>query len=106
MSQIYGIDTGRDDIKPREVRDAMITCFYEAHCADSELAGGKAPENEEYCREIVKKAFHDSEGDFEKPSKESILAALEELKKFAANFRDQSIIQKHYAQIMQLVEKI
>jgi hypothetical protein len=54
----------------------------------------------------VKKAFADSGGDFEKPSKKSIIECLEKLKEFAANFRNPSIIEKHYNEIMKLVSRL
>lgn len=105
MANIYGVDTD-SEVTPGKVRDAITVCFNEAHCADAGIAESEMPVKKQYCEQIVKKAFADSGGDFENPTKESILAALEELKKFAANFRDQSIIQKHYQEIMKLMEKL
>ena len=105
MAIIYGVNT-EEEVAPLKVRDAMVKCFAEAHCADAGISQKDKPANRTYCMEIVQKAFADSDGDFENPTKESIMASLEELKKFAANFRDPSIIQKHYSEIMQLVEKL
>ncbi len=105
MAIIYGIDTEKE-ITPLMVRDAISECFYQFHCADSSLGLGEGEANRGYCGEIVKKAFGESGGDFEKPTKESILEVLSWLKNFAKNFRDPSIIEKHAAEIMKLAEKL
>ncbi len=106
MSKIYGVDTDKP-ITPLMVRDAMIECFFQAHCADTEVVGEDADEsvNKSYCRSIVKKAFKDS-GDFENPTKQSIMNAMENLAEFAKNFRNPEIIKKHSGEIMALIEKL
>jgi hypothetical protein len=103
--EIYGIDTSKA-VTPLMVRDAIIKCFNQAHCMDSGIDEIEKFSNEKYCYEIVKKMLDDSNGDFDNPTKESILKSLEKLKEFAKNFRDQSVIEKHYEQIMQLVKLI
>lgn len=105
MAVIYGIDTDKV-ITPLMVRDAIIECFYQAHCADSSLGLDDSEVNAGYCGEIIKKAFSESGGDFEKPTKESILGVLDWLRCFAKNFRDPKIIEKHSMEIMKLVEKL
>lgn len=105
MTKIYGVDL-EEDITPLMVRDAMIECFYRAHCVDAEIDLQEGSANKSYCQQIVEKAFTDSGGDFENPTKNSILAAMSELKKFSENFRDPKIIQKHAQEIMKLVEKL
>ena len=40
-------------VTPLDVREAIINCFYEAHCADTGLGADKSTERG-YCREIVK----------------------------------------------------
>jgi hypothetical protein len=102
--KIYGVDLDQE-VTPLMVRDAIVKCFYKAHCADAQLAQAKEM-GKPYCTEIVKKAFADSGGDFEKPSKKSIIECLEKLKEFAANFRNPSIIKKHYKEIMELVSRL
>ena len=102
--KIYGVDPDQE-ITPLMVRDAIVKCFYKAHCADAQLAQEKEM-GQPYCQEIVKKAFADSGGDFEKPTKKSIMDSLEKLKEFAANFRNPSIIEKHYSEIMKLVNRL
>lgn len=87
------------------VRDAMIRCFYDAHCADTGLEGDQES-NRVYCRDTVVKAFHDAGEDFDHPTKTGIIKAMSQLREFSKNFRDPSIIEKHAAQISQLVERI
>lgn len=101
---IYGVDTD-DKVTPSAVRDAIVECFYQAHCSDAQLGDTESSQEvtKEYTRKIVEKAFGEVGGDFEKPTKESILAAMVNLQEFAKNFRDQSIIQKHTTEIMKLV---
>lgn len=104
---LYGVNL-EGEITPLMVRDALALCFYEAHCADSGLATGGEDEemNKTYCRNTVEKAFIDSGGDFEHPTKESILGAMQKLMEFSKSFRDPSIIERHASEIMKLVEKL
>jgi hypothetical protein len=103
--KIYGVDINKD-ITPLMVRDAIFECFRQAHCEDSGI--GKQDEilNKEYCGDIVKKAFNDTGSSFDRPTKEALIKALDNLKSFAINFRDKSIIEKHYNQILKLVNKL
>lgn len=106
MSKIYGIDISKK-ITPLMVRDAVVECFYQAHCAETGLSSSKHnPANREYCRSIIRKAFDDAGGDFNNPDKNSIIKVLDNLAEFSKNFRDPSVIEKHYKQIMILVDKI
>lgn len=102
---IYGVDTDKP-IHADMVRDAISLCFFEAHCIDAGIEEENKEINKVYCREIVKKAFSDSGGDFDHPTKSSILHALEKLAEFSRNFRDPSVIQKHMDEIMVLVGKL
>lgn len=101
---VYGIDTNKN-VTAESVRDAMVECFYEAHCMDSEL-NGEGSQDKSYCETIVKKAFTETNGDFDNPTKESIIVSMGYLKDFSQNFRDPKIIEKHSADIMKLIEKI
>jgi hypothetical protein len=102
---IYGVDLNKP-ITPVMARDALVECFIEAHCADAGLGEGDSVVVEEYVKDVVKKAFEDSKGDFENPTKPSIINTMDKLKDFAANFRDQSIIQKHYSEMMKIVKEM
>lgn len=103
--KIYGVDMNKD-ITALMVRDAIIECFRQAHCEDSGIGNKDEIINKEYCGDIVKKAFSDTGSDFDNPTKEMIVKALDSLKNFSMNFRDKSIIEKHYNQILRLVNKL
>ena len=104
-AEIYGIDDSVE-ITPLMVRDAIVECFRQAHCTDSGIDTGDKNLNKQYCYEIVKKAFLDAGQDFDNPSKSGILKAMNNLAEFAKKFRDQSVIQKHYEEIMKLINKL
>jgi hypothetical protein len=89
----------------QDVREAMVNCFYEAHCADTEIN-----ENEkisrQYCLSLVKKFFIDNGVDYDNPTKGGILKVVEALAEFSKNFRSQDIIEKHKKEIFSLLSKI
>ncbi len=103
MVIIYGVNTD-EPVTEIVVRDAIVRCFGQAHCPYKE----RGPEHSEelYAKPIVEKAFTDSGGDFEHPTKESIENAIKSLMEFAGNFTDASVIQQHAEEIRQLLEKI
>lgn len=104
--KIYGVDLSKK-VTPLIVRDAIVECFYLAHCADADLGIEKSIfVNKGYCQEIVRKAFIDVGENFEKPTKASILKVLGNLKTFSANFRNPEIIEKHYEEIMKIMDKL
>ncbi|MBN1779150.1 MAG: hypothetical protein JW816_02955 [Candidatus Buchananbacteria bacterium] len=105
MSIIYGIDDQKI-ITPLMVRDAMLECFYQAHCEASSLGIDDASVNREYCHEIVRKMFSNIGGNFDQPTKQDILKAIEALKTFSQSFRKPEIIKKHVVEIMKLVDKL
>jgi len=92
-------------VTPQDVRDAIINCFYEAHCADTGLGEDK-PTGRQYCLSIVKRAFKEQVVDFDNPTKEGILKVLSSLAEFSKNFRSQEIIEKHKNQIISLLNQI
>lgn len=104
MSIIYGVDTTKE-VTPMMVREAIVACFYDAHCAQSEL-GSNGEMEKDYCTQIVKKAFAETGGDFDNPSKKSIMAGVPWLAEFSKSFRDQTVIQKHMSQIMELINLV
>lgn len=90
------------------VRDKMVDCFFDAHCLDAGIDLKESEENinREYCRSIIKKAFFDVNGDFDKPDKESLKKVVEKLKEFSINFRDQDLVNKHAKEISTLIDKL
>lgn len=103
--QIYGIDPDQS-LTPLMVRDAIIECFIQAHGFGAESSPMDKDANRKYCRQIVFKAFADSEGNFDNPTKDDILGAMKNLANFSKNFRDPSVIEKHYQEIMTLVDRL
>lgn len=91
---------------PLMVRDAIIECFNKAHCEDAGFEVEEKEINEQYCKSVVEKFFRDSGGDFDNPTKDSILKVIEGLAEFSKNFRNPEIIKKHQADIMVLVNKL
>lgn len=115
MSIIYGVDTEKP-FTAIDVRDAIVECFVEAHKEQlDELASystEKLSQEELHdmkiinVRQLVRNAFKDSGGDFEAPDKASIQKAIGGLKAFASNFRNQAIVEKHYAEISELINEM
>ena len=88
------------------VRDAIVECFNKAHCEDAGFETEEKDLNERYCKSVVEKFFVDAGGDFEKPTKESILKVVDGLVNFSKNFRNPEIIKKHQDEIMEMVNKL
>lgn len=103
--KVYDIDLSQP-VTALMVRDAMMTCFYEAHCEDTGLDADENSVNKEYCRSLVKKAFSETGSDFEHPTKAGIMKAMGYLAVFSENFRSPEVIRKHEKMIMQLIEKL
>ena len=111
---IYGIDITKK-ITPVMVRDAIIQCFYEAHCNVLELARetfGHPPEEifenmkKSHVKELVQDIFIKIKGDYNNPTKENLLLVLKNLKIFASIYRRPKIIEKHVKEIMTLIDKL
>ncbi len=87
------------------MRDALVNCFYEAHCANTDIDANETI-SRQYCMSLVKKFFADNDVDFENPSKEGIMKVVESLAEFSKSFRSQDIIEKHKKEITDLIRKI
>jgi hypothetical protein len=98
----YGIDIEKP-VTPLMVRDALVECFFEAHCKETGLEGADDKTSKSYCQEAVKKAFTDSNGNFDTPDKASLIKAMEQLAELSKNFRNQETIQRHFSEMMTLV---
>lgn len=102
---IYGIDPSQK-LTPFMVRDAIVECFFQAHCAAAGINKDEKETNRQYCKDIVSKAFFDAGEDFNNPTKMGIMNAMEKLAEFANKFRDPKVIEKHYNEVLQLVKKL
>ena len=102
MDEEKNISQG-DVITPLMVRDAIIECFNKAHCLDAGLSIENEKLNEDYCKSVVEKAFKDVNGNFNEPTRKSIMRVLDNLAEFSKNFRNKEVIEKHYDEIMQMV---
>ena len=113
-NMIYGIDINKN-VNSVMVRDAMIQCFYEAHCNVLELARetfGHPPEKKfekmkkMHVKELVQDIFIKIGGDFNKPTKDDLFKVLENLKGFASIYRRPNIIKKHVGEMIVLINKL
>ena len=111
---IYGVDVTKN-VTPVMVRNAIIQCFYEAHSNVLELAKdtfGHPPERKfeemkkSHVKDLVEDIFDKIRGDFYKPTKDNLLKIIENLKEFAAIYRNPEVIDKHVNEIMQLINKL
>ena len=111
---IYGVDITKK-VTPIMVRDAIIQCFYEAHCNVLELARdvfGEPPKKrfeemkKSHVKDLVFDIFIKIEGDYNKPTKDDLLKVVENLKKFASFYRKPEVINKHADELMQLINRI
>lgn len=101
----YGINLDRT-LTPLMVRDVLVNCFFEAHCADAGFADKEKDTNRNYCGELVKRAFTDSGGNFDQPTKEDLIKVLDRLVDFSKSFRKPELIAKHFEEMKELVEKL
>jgi hypothetical protein len=97
------------------VRDAIIQCFYEAHCDVLELARdtfGQPPRKKfeemkkSHVKELVENIICNVGGDYNKPDKNCLINVLANLKKMASIYRRPEIINKHVNEINQLMNKL
>lgn len=109
--KIYGVDLS-GEITPIMVRDALLRCFSEAH--KKTLEEGIEDRSLENLKELsdmnaeilIKKYFQEVGGDFENPKKEDFFKVMDKLAEFARAFRAAEVIEKHYGEMMELVERL
>ena len=114
FDSIYGVNPN-NEITPIMVRDAILQCFYEAedNVLDS-LFSSTDFKNEEdieqrkilHIRVFIEKMFKDVNGDFNNPTKESLINVIDRCASYAKTIRDEEIIKKHYSEIMYLINKL
>jgi hypothetical protein len=111
---IYGVDVTKE-ITAVMVRDAIIQCFLKAHSKILEEMKeyDEFKSKEEFERMklfdvklLIQKYFEDTDGDFENPTKDSILKVIKKLQEFAVHFRKPEIVKEHTNEIMTLINKL
>lgn len=103
MTTIYGVDSTKP-MTPLKVRDALVECFFQAHCENTELSDERQSTaiKREYCLNTVQNVFKKTGGDFDQPTKDSLIKAMQSLAEFSATFRNQAVIKKHFSEMMKL----
>ena len=113
-NNIYGVNLN-DNFTPEMVRDAIIKCFYEAEkdilnslFAPSDFDSSNDAEQSKYrhIKIFIKKMFSDVQGDFDNPTKESLINVIDRCAKYASSIRDKEIIEQNYNKIMYLIENL
>ena len=105
MAVIYGVDTDKP-LTALMVRDALVTCFFEAHCRDTGLELNDNETGKTYCESLIRDAFAKAKADFEHPDKDGLCRVIAQLKDFSVKFRDPSVIERHAREIMLLVDRL
>jgi hypothetical protein len=107
--EIYGVDPN-GEITPMIVRNAITKCFIAAHKEQMmESFNGVEMDSTQadlMVLQTIIKAFNESGGDFENPTKKSLLQASMALREFAKNFRSPEIIEDHFKSIKTLIDKL
>lgn len=111
---IYGIDMHAENVTPEQVRDAIVQCFLKAH--GDILKDFKSYENlseEEFEKikvtdvlTLIKNFFYETNGDFDKPTKESLLKVIDKLAYFSKKFRSPEEVNEHQEELTTLINKI
>ncbi len=111
---IYGVDLSKK-VTPIKVRDAITVCFKHAHkeildMLDEYTEWESDKEREKFrslkIELLVKNAFKEANVDYNNPKKEELIEVLDNLAKLASQFRKPEIVEKHYNEIKQLIDKI
>ncbi|MFA6098693.1 MAG: hypothetical protein WCV50_02875 [Patescibacteria group bacterium] len=115
MAIIFGVDL-EETITPEKVRDAIVVCFEHAHGEATRKSLGELTQDlgkkgvEKYTKAniegIVRKAFRESGGDFDAPTRETIIKAMDWLAEFSKSYRQPEMIRKNYIEVMKLVNKL
>ena len=114
MTRIYGVDPDKK-VTPVMVRDAIIRCFVLAHrdVLEKMKEYGDVGSKQEFEKTkkldveiLIKKMFSEVGGDFDNPTRESIVKVCDKLAEFSKSFRRPEIIKRHYGEIMKLINKM
>ncbi|KKP67896.1 MAG: hypothetical protein UR68_C0020G0006 [Candidatus Roizmanbacteria bacterium GW2011_GWA2_35_19] len=103
--KIYGIDTD-NPVTPVMVRDAIVECFYQAHCEQTEMEEMNEEQLKNYCHELVKSSFSKANVSYDSPTKDDLLKVIGQLAEFSKSFRNPEVIKKHFEEIDTLINLI
>jgi len=111
---IYGVDVTKE-ITPIMVRDAIIDCFTKAHSdvleemkdySNVESKEKIEKMKQETVKSLIESKFKEVGGDFNNPTRTTLMQVIMKLAEYASEFRDPSVIDKHFDEIMQLINKL
>ncbi len=110
---IYGVDAD-GDFSAKDVRDAILLCFKKAHSEilnQTFVSETLSLEEVENMKKVdiemqIRKSFEKTGGDYNNPTKESLISVVNDLKQFAINFRAEDIANKNLTEIMILINRI
>lgn len=98
----------------QDVRDAMLKCFVQANgesiakSMNIELPNDEAERSAKLnslTEKFLRQAFLETDGNYDEPTKQSIVSALNKLKEYAKQQgHSQDMIQNHVNQIMKLID--
>ena len=55
---------------------------------------------------MIRSYLREAGGDYENPSKESLISVIDKLANFASNLRDKKVKEKHYSEIARMIDKL
>ena len=111
---IYGVRLD-EDITPIMVRDAIIRCYLKADdevlnkifmISDFNSTKDAYKMKRNHVIILIKKVFHDVNGDFDNPTRDNLIEIIDRLRDFASKFRDKEIIDHNYNAIMKLINRL
>lgn len=105
MEEVCGVEI-KEPLTIGNVRDALSSCFNQAHCASTGLEGADKNTLDSYCVEIVKKAFADLGVDYVNPTKEGVMKVNDFLTAFSKKFHDEKTIQEYHDKIAEMVNRL
>ncbi len=111
---VYDVNI-HESVTPEMVRDAVVKCFTAAHSeALEELREFTTVENQKEFDELkkasaealIRQFFSEVGGDFDRPTKEAIMATLGKLAEFSEKFRSPEIVKKHKEALSVIIGKL
>ena len=108
---IYGVDVDKP-VTPQQAKEALVKCLEEAHEETKQLlTEDKAKAELELlektnARYIIQDTFSRVGGDYDAPTKESLLAVVNYIKDFLCYCRAPEVMERHYNQMRLILERL